>query len=232
MAQLSVIAGRTVVSPAGEVLGIATEVLFAPHEPRAIGLIVERPKLLGVIARELRYVPLEQVRFREGRVVLEASRLPSRTRTERTIGCDWDETVQWRGMPVVTPTGREVGTVADVTFERASGAVLELTVSTGGLGDLAVGRLRVQGAAVIGFDGNAVRIALEYGELRASGGLAKQAATGVTVAKERAGRVAKRTYEAGMQAAISLGRSVRKGKARRMMEDVKRALRDAMDDDE
>lgn len=232
MPRMSGIIGRQVVSSKGQVLGTVTEVLFAPAEPVAIGLTVQRPRIAGVVAVAPRYVPLASVALREGRVELAAPALPSQAKTEKAIGATWDETVQWRGMPVVAPSGKVVGTIFDVEFERPGGAVTGLGVSSGVLGDVAVGRPLVPGDVVIGFSDGAVRLAAEYDELEVSGGAAKVAAAGVATVKEHGSKAAKGAYDAGMTAAIAVGRSFKGGRAKRAVDGLRKIVSDITKDED
>lgn len=232
MPRVSGIIGREVVSSKGQSLGAVTEVLFAPSEPRAIGLTVERPRIVGVVAKAPRYVPLESVALREGRVELSTAALPSEAKSEKTIGVTWEETVQWRGMPVVSPSGRVVGVITEIEFERPSGQVIALELTSGILGDAAVGRLTVPGEVVTGFADDAVRVSLEYSDLEVSGGAAKVAAAGVTTVKDKGGKLAKGAYDAGMSAAIAVGRSFKQGTAKRAVDGLRKMVSDATKDDD
>ncbi|MCE5203941.1 MAG: PRC-barrel domain-containing protein [Coriobacteriales bacterium] len=232
MPRVSRVIGREVVSSRGQVLGRVSEVLFAASEPVAIGLAVERPRVAGVVGVAPRYIPLTSVSFDEGKVLLDAAKAPSLAASEKTIGMAWDATVQWRGMPVVGSDGERVGTIVDIEFERPGGRVLSLVLSSGMIADAAIGRMTVPGQVITGYRDDAVRITTTYGELTASGGAAKSLAAGVAVAKEHGGKVAKQAYDTGMSAAISVGRSFKRGKAKRAVDGLRKIVSDAMKDDD
>lgn len=232
MPRVSGIIGREVVSSKGEVLGTVSEVLFAPSEPRAVGLAVERPRVAGMVALPPRYVPLASVALREGRVLLETAALPSQAKTEKALGYTWDETVQWRGMPVAGPSGEFVGTISEIEFERPGGTVTGMELSSGMIGDAAVGRISVPGDVVLGFAGDAVKVSVEYHDLDVSGGAAKAAATGVAVLSERGSKVAKGAYDAGMSAAIAVGKSFKSGAGKRAVDGLRKIVTDALKDDD
>jgi uncharacterized protein YrrD len=89
-------------------------------------------------------------------------------------------------MPVTISDGRMIGTVRDVGFGQETGAVRSLTISEGVANDVAVGRTTVEGDSVVGFSGGSVVVMEKtYRSTRVSGGAARVAATGVTVAKVR-----------------------------------------------
>lgn len=228
----STLADAPLTTEDGKHLGTIAEVLFDPAEPRVVGFSVRLPRLGGAVPRKDRYVPLSLCRPGPGSVVLAARRLPSLESSERAIGCTWDETVQWRGMPVAGASGDVVGSVSDVVFEWGTGAVESVQISTGILGDAAVGKLTAPAAVVTGYRDGAVRLSCQYSDLRAEGGAAKAAAAGVTVLKEKGAVVAKRAYDAGMSAAVSVARSMKHGKGRRMLDAVKKAVSEAMREDE
>lgn len=216
----------------GRHLGTIAEVLFHPAEPRVVGFSVRLPRIGGVIQRQERYVPLAMCRPGSGTVAFAGRRLPSLASSERAIGWSWEETVQWRGMPVAGASGSVFGSVSDVVFEWSTGAVESIQISTGVLGDAAVGKLTAPAAVVTGYRDGAVRLDCEYADLRAEGGAAKAAAAGVTVLKEKGAVAAKRAYDAGMSAAVSVARSMKHGKGRRMLDAVKKAVSEAMREDE
>ncbi|MBC7265518.1 MAG: PRC-barrel domain-containing protein [Coriobacteriia bacterium] len=228
----SELAGAPVLSADGSELGTVGEVLFHPTEARVVGLSVRPPRLGGVVSRAERYIEIDQSRVEGGAVVYAAKKLPSVEKSERRIGVPWDETVQWRGMPVAAASGDVIGSVADVVFDWSTGAVQSLEISSGVLGDVSVGKLSAGADVVAGFSGGAVRLTCEYKDLPASGGVAKAAAAGAVLAKETGSKVAKRAYDTGMSAAIAVGRSFKSGTGRRMLDAVKKAVSDAMREDE
>lgn len=213
-----------VLGTGGRRLGRVADVLFAPREPRAVGYAVRPTPLLLVFERKTRYLPWAALSFGEEGAVLAEKRLPSLKAGERALGRSWDETVQWRGMPVRAQDGSAIGAVADARVGMRSGAVRELRVSTGVVGDIAVGRLEVDGRFVEGFDGAAVRVLPGYDELESTGGLAAASGKGVAAVKVHGGRAAAKAYDAGVSAAIVVGRSFKHGKGRKMVDKLKKLM--------
>ncbi len=226
MPRVSAVEGAIIISSRGKLLGTVSEVLFHPSEPRAIGVSVTRPRMASVIARPPAYVPLAQLARCDDGYALDAKALPSEANSERLLGYSWDVTVQWSGMPVRSAKGGAVGVVDDVTFGLGDGSVSMMRVSTGILGDVAVGRLEVPGELVEGFDGGAVIVSAGYSALEASGGAAKVAAKSAAMAKDAGAKVAKQAYDAGMSAAIAVGKSFKSGTGRRMLDKFKEMTRD------
>lgn len=219
----------SVVSGSGRHLGRVSAVLFHPREQRVVGLQVDRGSIMGVIDQRPRYLRFDDAHeVDEATIGIDGDSLPADAAGERALGFSWEETVIWHGMPVRSPDGDEVGTVHDVVFDGDSGVIEEVRVSTGAVGDMAVGRLEVPARLVRGFDGESVVVEAGYAELQATGGAAKAAASGVTALKERSEQVADGVLEVGVAASRALGRSLKSGMGRKAIDKMK-AL---MDDEE
>lgn len=215
------------VGSTGKPLGTIAAVLFHPSEPRVIGFEVDPGSMLGVIDRRRRYVRLpEAAPSPDGTLRLVSPALPSDGAGERALGFTWDESVVWQGMPVRSSAGEAVGAVHDVGFDAASGEVRSLTVSTGVVGDVALGRLEVPAELVERFDGEAVVVRPGYNDIRAAGGAAKLAASGATALKARGGKVAEGALDVGVAAAHALGRSIKRGTARKAIDRLKALMDD------
>lgn len=218
---------RVVTDASGRRLGRVAAVLFHPHEPQAVGLQVDRTAVLGVFDRRPRFVRLADIQPTEsGELAIEGEALPKDADGERRLGFGWQETVVWHHMPVRSSEGEPVGYVHEVEFDDATGSVATLRISTGALGDLAVGRLEVPGSLIRGFDGEAVVIEPSYAQVESSGGAAKAAATGVTVLKERTEQVADGMLQVGAAAAGAIGRSFKKGIGRKAIDKMKSLMND------
>lgn len=226
MPRLSELQDVEVVNVKGKPMGLVTDVLFHPGQPRAIAVVVRRPRIGGLVARADAYIPLGILRVEGGKLHLDSKGLPAEKDGIQMLGYSWDVTVHWAGMPVRSADGEQVGAVSDVTFALEDGAVTSMRVSTGVLGDVAVGRLEVPGNLVQGFSGDAVIVSAGYSDLAASGGVAKAAAKGAGIAKDVGGRVAKQAYDAGMSAAVAVGKSFKSGTGRRMLDKFKEMTRE------
>jgi sporulation protein YlmC with PRC-barrel domain len=229
--RLSELAEAPVLSVDGTDLGTVGEVLFHPQGARVVGLSVRPRRAAGVLPRADRYVPLAQCRIERTVVVIDGRKLPSVEKSERQLGLSWDETVQWRGMPVAAVSGDAIGSVADVVFDWRTGAVETLEISSGVLADVSIGKLSAPASAIGGFRDGAVRLTCEYKDLSASGGVAKVAAAGAAVAKDKGSKVAKQAYDAGMSAAISIGRSLKHGRGKQVLDAVRKAVSDVTRED-
>jgi sporulation protein YlmC with PRC-barrel domain len=213
----------------GRPLGRVSAVLFHAAEPRVVGVQIARSPVLGVIDRRDRYALLADLEpCEDDGLRLPYPRLPKDDAGEQTLGFSWSDSVVWRGMPVRSALGEPVGVVHDVLFDAQSGAVTTMRVSTGVVGDAALGRLEVPGELVRGFDSDAVIVLPGYNEINAAGGAARAVAAGVANVKVRGGQVADGALQVGVAAAGALGRSMRSGLGRKALDKLK-AL---MDDEE
>lgn len=229
MPRISSITDRNVFAADGKPLGVVSAVLFDAGEPRVVGIEVRPRPIAYVVPRRPRYVPIGDVALvGESAVRLPGKRLPSDDAGEKAIGRSWHDTVIWRGMPVVSAEGEPVGAVHDVAYSAETLRVTRLIVSTGMFGDAALGRLEVGGEFVRGFDGDRVIVLPGYRDIRATGGVAKAAATGVAAVKVRGERVATEAVKAGAAAAAAVGRSFKHGAGRRAID----RLKSLMDDEE
>lgn len=219
----------SVISAGGDDLGWVSAVLFHPSEPRVVGLQVDRRAHFGLIARPPAFVRLSDVARENGATLrYSGAKLPADSASERALGFSWEQSVIWRGMPVAAESGEPVGVVHDVDLDHETGAVRSLRISTGAVGDVALGRFEVRGELIKGFDGESVRVLPGYNEIRAEGGAAKAVAAGTAAVKVRGGQVADGALQVGVAASRALGRSLKHGAGRKAID----KLKSLMDDEE
>jgi uncharacterized protein YrrD len=219
--------GRSVLGADGRVLGRVSAVLFHASEPRVVGVQVDQGAVLGVVDRPLRFVLLGDLAKADASAFrLSGTALPKNAAGERVLGFIWDESVIWRGMPVCSAEGDPVGIVHDVEFDATDGSVSGLRISTGAVGDVALGRLEVPGELVRGFEDGSVVVLPGYGEIVADGGAARVVASGVTAVKTRGGQVADGALQVGVAAAGAVGRSMKSGLGRKAIDKMKSLMDD------
>lgn len=227
MPRLSAYEHRDVLTAGGQRLGRVGAVLFHPAEPRVIGIQIDRSATLGMIDRPPLFAVWSDVAV-DGEVLrLPTDKAPKDAAGERVLGYSWHDTVIWQGMPVRAESGDPVGVVSDALFAR-DGELQTLIISTGAVGDLALGKLEVPRELVSGFDGESVRVLPGYNEIRAAGGAAKAAAAGAAAVRVRAGQVGEGALQVGVAASRALGRSLKRGTARKAID----KLKSLMDDEE
>jgi uncharacterized protein YrrD len=201
--------GRPLLGAKDAELGTVERLLFHPSEPKVIGAMVRPPAALVVVARPETFLPLASLSFSSAGVVTELAKLPSQRAAAGRLGHDPDFTVIWTGMPVQSPSGRQIGAVTDVEFDTATGEVSRLEVAGGAIADAAHGRFVVPGRAVEGYATGAVHIGAEAGELSASGGLAKTAAEVAVIAAQRAEQVGRAVEDTVVAASGATGRAIK-----------------------
>jgi sporulation protein YlmC with PRC-barrel domain len=221
--KLSSFSGRQVLGAGGRTLGRVSAVLFHATEPRIVGVEVDPGAVLGLIDRRPAYVLLGDLGFTDDRMAftLDGDKLPKDSAGAKALGFSWDESVVWRCMPVRSAEGDEVGTVHDVDFELETGEVTQLWISTGAVGDVAIGRLEVPRELIRGFDGEAVIVLPGYAEIPTEGGAAKVVASGAAAVKARGGQVAEGALEVGVAASRARGRSIKGGVIRKAIDKTK-----------
>jgi uncharacterized protein YrrD len=214
-----------VIGEGGKALGRVSAVLFHPSEARVVGVQIDPGPLLHLFERRSRFALLDEIEI-DGEVRLAASKLPRIDEGERVLGYSWEETVVWHGMPVRSADGGYVGSLFEAIFDAETGQVARIRLSTGLVGDAAVGKLEVDGALVRGFDGAAIIVMPGFADIAASGGAAKRAAGTAAVARVQGERLAKSTLRAGAAAADAVSRSLEHGIGRKALDKLKTLMDD------
>lgn len=197
------IEGQALIDVRGRRIGTVTDVLFHPREPRVVGFQFQPPAFGYVISRAPRYVPLDQVCIAEESLRYSSAHPVTGRAAEKIQGFTWDETVVWRGMPVVSESGELLGLVRDVRFSERGGAVREIALTSGVAVDAAVGTYRLAGDLAVGFDlqREAVVVRDEALSVELTGGVAATAGRSTAAAKVAAEKVAQEAAK-GVMAAV------------------------------
>jgi hypothetical protein len=98
--------------------------------------------------------------------------------------------VIWRGMPVKSVSGKELGYVRDAVFDEADGRLLGLELTDGAAADVAVGTVELPGSLVRGWDGSAIVVEEEAAGVDPDGGAAAIAGRTAAVAQDGAAKAA------------------------------------------
>ncbi len=214
MPDVSKLEGLTVVDARAKILGKVTHVLFHPTEPRAVGFEVQPPAIGYVVNRKPRYVPLGQVLIEGGELRLTGAKPLMDKAAEKAQGFEWESSVIWRSMPVLTRDGATMGFVRDVRISATDGSVTVLALTGGVTADVAVGTKQLDGTSVRGFDleREAVIVEAEAAGVELSGGVAAQAGKSTAVAKLAAEKAAK---SAAAGAAVAVRAAAKSDAAKR-----------------
>lgn len=227
MPSLRSLEGLAIYDRKGAALGRVTHVLLHPEEPLVVGFEMQPPSVAYVVSRAPRYVALPGVTIGEDRLdVTEDLKEWSGARAERALGFEWDRTVIWVGMPLVTEDGRRQGYVYDASFELPDGRLQDVFVSEGVATDVAVGTRRLDGALVLGFDGSVVRVKNDAAQAVFSGGVAAKAGGNVAAAKVVVGEAGKTAAALGGKAMKAAASSKTAKKAWQVLKDTGAAFRE------
>lgn len=232
MPDVQSVTGEPVRTQKGKRFGSVTHVLFHPSEPRVVGFEVQPEPYLYVIPRRPRYLALADVEVGRESLRLLSARPASNAAAAKKIGADWETTVIWAGMPVLSESGEPAGCVRDVRFSKLDGRVKRLALTGGAGADVAIGRQEIDGEQVRRFDGEHVVVDDAVHEAEYSGGMARRAGISAAVAKVTAEEVAKKTIAAGRAAVKVAGNSKLGKRAIGRLKAFGRAAKDAMSVDE
>lgn len=193
MRGLRVIGGRSGSSHIGKV---AYSVCF-PDRPQVAGFIVKRPDAMMVIKREDRFLAFDSWRLAGGQVMASADKDAWDDAACARLGVNLNWCVIWDGMPVITESGRELGTISEVCFERATGAIASVVLSEGHASDAILGTTEIPRERLVGYREGYIVTDDEAAQLPSAGGLAVAAGRGVARASHTVSQVAEKVGAKG-----------------------------------
>ena len=232
MPSLKSLQGLEVVGPKGSALGRVLRVLCHPADPVVVGFEIQPPNVAMVVSRRPRYIALAGVRVASDHLEVDDPKDWSGDRAAKTLGIDWEQTVIWLGMPVVTESGSALGYVSDATFRLPDARIDRIGLTDGLTSDAAIGTRTVAGEVVTGFADGAVRVSDAAATAEFSGGLAAQAGKGAAVAKVVATDAAKRAADLGGSAVKAAAKSKAARSAWSVVRETGKAFKDGMKDDD
>lgn len=142
---------RAVTQAKGKKIGKVRHIVFHPSEKRVIGLMIKRPDAALMFHRKDTFVSLSGFHVEEGQLVVHDDADATDRGAVKALGVDWDACVIWAGMPVLTQSGKLLGYVEFVTFDRQTGVVNSFTVENNAANDAIVGKRVVPARLVKGF---------------------------------------------------------------------------------
>ncbi len=190
----------------GKPVGRVVNVLFAFDEPKVVGFVVERPRLLFLYDRKDRMLARGLTSLDHGDILVRDDRQAWDKRAAQLLDLNWDTTVIWTGMPVRTEAGAKLGSVKNGRFDYATGALHAIEITSGAVADAAVGTRSIEAANVRGYRDGWIFVADEVAERDTTGGAAAVAGKGAAVAKKQVG-------DAATAAGAAAKSAVRYGKA-------------------
>jgi len=215
----------------GRQIGRVNDVLFAPDSKRVVGFVIARPRLFFLFDLRDRYLALDRVEFKEDRELLVTD--PNGAwdgAAAKRLGFSWDDTVIWVGMPVRTEGRLKMGSVRDGIFDGRTGELAHIGLTGGLTTDAAIGVRDMPASLVKGFDGEAVVLLDDAGNIAPTGGAAAAAGRGAVVAKKTAVQAASTAALYGKAAAKVAGQTKAGKKAMGWLKAMKDEVVDAMGD--
>ncbi len=203
-------------------VGQVRQVVFTPTGDQAVGLLVRRPDVAGMVKRDDVFLALDALTVGDhGLVATKGDESFDAIARER-LGLDWDTCLLWTGMDAKTTDGKELGWISDVEFYPKTGRVKAFYVGDGSVAKSLVGDVVIPGEMLRGYRDGYLLVAPEAAGLALNGGLAARAGEGYARAKlggkevvSKAGAAAGNAVEKG---AFELGRAI--GKAKRAVADT------------
>lgn len=213
-------------------IGKVRRFVFHPKEKRCIGFIVKRPDLLWMFRRKDKFVSIEGYDLVDGRIVIRDAPEATDRAACKALGVDWDATVLWVGLPVMTEDGQSFGMVGNVTFNRYTGTVESFDTDSGATSNALLGKRTVPADLIMGFrrgmgtalartgqEGvatddvvlGAILVSDEVKELAAEGGVAEKAGEVTAVAIDKVQTTVDKAKPVMSEAAKKTGEVVNKG---------------------
>jgi uncharacterized protein YrrD len=196
-------------------IGKVSRFVFHPSERRCIGFLVKRPDAALMFHRKDLFVALGGYDIEEGEIVVHDDSEATERGAIKALGVNWDATVIWVGMPVMTKSGDFLGFVDVVTFDSETGLVESLTAENGTANTAILGKRVIPGKYVKGFkrgigmalvsadsyngedpssssERGAILVADEAADLSADGGVAAAAGKATAVVADKAKKQVRR----------------------------------------
>lgn len=133
-------------------VGKVDRFVFHPRSKRCVGFTVKRPDLALMFKRKDLFIPLDGFTIEDGRVAIayKEKDMEGKGAIER-LGLDWDACVLWEGMPILTESGTECGTVGDIVFERNTGKIISVAADKGSTARKLLGEQVIPADMIRGF---------------------------------------------------------------------------------
>lgn len=213
---------------AGEVeygkIGRIHMTVFTPDGSRAVGFMVKRPDIAGMVKREDLFLGFDSFKLvdkgKNVRVTRGEESFDDAARGRLDVA--WDRCVMWEGMDAKTSDGKELGYVNDAEFDGTTGAVSKFFVGDGGVAQKLVGSVEIPASMLRGYDKGWMIVDPAAAKLELNGGAAARAGEATARAKVDAQRAGKKI---GKDAAVAVDKGSRGlGK---MIGDTRRAFQEA-----
>ncbi len=223
-------------------LGKISHAIFHPSEPRVVGFLVSRSDIALMIKRSDVFIAFDSLTEVDDflYVASEAKDATGKQALAR-LGVDLDKCSIWKGLPIVTDDGEEVGKVGDVIYDEATGAVDHVSVYSNAVDKAVKGQREIPLELVLGIEDIKLIVGSDALGIEQSEGLAEKAGSAIGTAKvaaakagrtisEKAPKVASKAGSAAQTGAYKLGRQL--GKTKGMFSSFKEEFEKGMRGDE
>lgn len=181
-------------------LGTPRCAVFYPGTPKLAGYIIKRPDLLLMFKRKEVFCAADRLEAIEhGLEAIDAADTWDRAACRR-LEIDYDQSLIWVGLPVVTEDGRSLGTISDVWFNESTYQVDRIDISNDSLARKLLGSADIPCSMIMGFKDGSLVVKAQVGNVAEAGGAAAAA-----------GEAWARTKHSASQGAAKAGQAVDKG---------------------
>lgn len=132
-------------------IGKVRNCVFHPKDRRCVGFIVKRPDILLMFRRKDIFVSIDGYEVVDGRIGILDEPDATDKGACKALGINLDDCVIWVGLPILTVSGQKVGTVGSVVFDRHTGVVDHIEVSSGTTANVLLGTKEIPASLIKGF---------------------------------------------------------------------------------
>ena len=190
-------------------LGRVHVVLFHPHKPCAVGVLVKQPDKALMFKRNDCFVALDFLHSFDGGLVFDSALDGSfgKENVCKSLNLNYDDLLLWDGLNVRTEDGKIIGTVKNI-FLDSNNSVTKIDVSSGSIDRKLVGASCISKRDLIGFKDGCIQVTNEGAINLEEGGVVSEAAVVWTKGKAS---VSKAATKAASNASATLDKAVGEG---------------------
>lgn len=203
-------------------LGKVHSVVFSPDGSKVVGLLVKRPDVAGMVARDDVFLGVDSFDQTERGLVCTRGDDSFDDAARKRLALDWDRCIIWGGMDVRTVSGKYLGFVSDIFFAD-TGRIDHVLATDGGVSNALVGGFEIPVGLLRGTKDGAMVVDDSAEDIALSGGLAAKAGEGVASLKLKGKDAGRKASVAVDKGSFALGQAL--GKA-------KNAIKEAQEGDE
>lgn len=197
-------------------LGKVHFAVFTPSGSRVVGLLVKRPDVVGMVARDDVFVALDAVKLSDEGLLVSREKAAFDQEARERLGLDWDRCIMWTGMDARTEDGADLGFVNDALFNMDTGSVSHFLLGDGSIAQSLVGSLEMPASMVRRYEKGYMIVDPAAAKLHLSGGAAAKAGEVTARARVKSAQTARKAGKAAGKAvdkgSYALGKQLGKTK--------------------